>query len=217
METREEIRLFFQENPHLIDVNQCDYNNLAVVKYFVEEHNMIPCLFRCNFEILKYLFTVINISQHTLNSLLVFASENGNLDIVMFLVSKGADVNMCEGTCLRMAAEFGHLKVVQYLASKGVNIQARDNSAVCNASWNRHFEIVRFLISKGADRTMILPSSEKYLKFCEKMQPKIREKAQKKIYFWWIPICYDITHPSGCGKRMMQKNWEATQALFDSQ
>jgi len=27
-------------------------------------------------------------------------------------------------------------------------------------------------------------------------------KAQKKIYFWWIPICYNTTR--NCGQRMMK-------------
>jgi hypothetical protein len=43
------------------------------------------------------------------------------------------------------------------------------------------------------------------------MKTKIRERAQKKIYFWWIPICYDITRE--CGQRMMQKNLEKTKEL----
>jgi len=45
-----------------------------------------------------------------------------------------------------------------------------------------------------------------YFSFCQKMEEKKRIRAQKKIYFWWIQICYDLSHPSGCGKRMAQKN-----------
>jgi hypothetical protein len=47
---------------------------------------------------------------------------------------------------------------------------------------------------------------ERYISFCEKMKNKIRERAQKRIYFWWIPICYDVNRE--IGKRMMKKNVE---------
>ena len=40
----------------------------------------------------------------------------------------------------------------------------------------------------------------KYFSFCKRMNEKKRIKAQKKIFFWWIPICYDLTKP--CGQRM---------------
>ena len=43
-----------------------------------------------------------------------------------------------------------------------------------------------------------------YIEFCSKMKEKIKNRAQKKIYFWWIPICYDIMRT--CGQRMAQKN-----------
>jgi len=43
------------------------------------------------------------------------------------------------------------------------------------------------------------------------MEAKIRERAQKKIYYWWIPICYDINRESG--KRMMLRNLEKAKEL----
>ena len=45
-----------------------------------------------------------------------------------------------------------------------------------------------------------------YMTFCQKMLEKKRIRAQKKIYFWWIQICYDLEHHSGCGQRMAQRN-----------
>jgi len=54
-------------------------------------------------------------------------------------------------------------------------------------------------------------TSQKYVAFCGKMKIKIREQSAKKIYFWWIPICYDTTR--NCGKRMMVKNLEKAKEL----
>ena len=43
------------------------------------------------------------------------------------------------------------------------------------------------------------------------MEAKKKERAQRRIYFWWIPICYDINRE--CGKRMMLKNLEKAKEL----
>jgi len=54
-----------------------------------------------------------------------------------------------------------------------------------------------------------------YNLFCQKMKEKIRSRAQKKIYFWWIQICYDLDHPSGCGKRMAQRNLDVFKNMMN--
>ena len=53
-----------------------------------------------------------------------------------------------------------------------------------------------------------------YSLFCEKMRDKIRIRAQKKIYYWWIQICYDLEHPSGCGRRMALKNLNVFETMM---
>ena len=37
------------------------------------------------------------------------------------------------------------------------------------------------------------------------MEEKIRLRAQKKIYFWWIEICYDPNKK--VGQRMLENKW----------
>ena len=53
-----------------------------------------------------------------------------------------------------------------------------------------------------------------YTAFCKRMEDKKRVKAQKKIYFWWIQICYDMEHKSGCGQKMAQKNLEVFETMM---
>ena len=53
-----------------------------------------------------------------------------------------------------------------------------------------------------------------YFSFCQKMQDKRRIRAQKKIYFWWIQICYDLDHHSGCGKRMALRNLDVFETMM---
>ena len=56
-----------------------------------------------------------------------------------------------------------------------------------------------------------------YTSFCQRMQEKKKIKAQKKLYFWWIQICYDLDHKSGCGQRMAQKNLSCFEELMTHQ
>ena len=51
-----------------------------------------------------------------------------------------------------------------------------------------------------------------YMLFCQRMQEKKLAKAQKKIYFWWIQICYDLSRP--CGQRMAQKNLDVFETMM---
>jgi len=53
-----------------------------------------------------------------------------------------------------------------------------------------------------------------YTSFCKKMVEKKRIVAEKKIYFWWIQICYDLDHHSGCGKRMALKNLDVFETMM---
>ena len=54
-----------------------------------------------------------------------------------------------------------------------------------------------------------------YAVFCEKVKEKKLIRAQKKIYFWWIQICYDMEHPSGCGQRMADRNLAVYQSMVN--
>ena len=52
------------------------------------------------------------------NYALNWASENGHLEVVKYLVKKGANVTAANNYPLKWASEKGHLKVVKYLVKK---------------------------------------------------------------------------------------------------
>jgi hypothetical protein len=85
------------------------------------------------------------------------ASYLGHLDIVQFLVEKGADFNVQNGNhgnALQAASCSGHLDIVQFLAKKGVDVNAQCGvygNALQAASWSGHLDVVEFLAEKGAD------------------------------------------------------------------
>jgi ankyrin repeat protein len=94
---------------------------------------------------------------HAGTSLLSLATKNGRLDMVKFLVDKGANLNYgsVNGTTpLMLAATNGHLDVVKFLVDKGADVNAKDHkggtplmAAVCEGN----LDMVKFLVEKGAE------------------------------------------------------------------
>lgn len=90
-------------------------------------------------------------------SALYYASYEGFVNTVTYLLDKGADVNAeggIYGTALQAASVRGHEKIVRLLLEKGadVNAQAKDSdTALQMASVNGHEKIVRLLLDNGVD------------------------------------------------------------------
>ena len=208
-----EIRQFLRKNPSVLAyVNEVSYH-----KYY------------------SALKVMISMGADIQKNCLPQVAANGDLDMVIYLVNLGADIHerFCEP--LRYACLYGRMNVVRYLVQKGsipdeicvYNAVKSNNISIVKyiiskkmlildslnrlAQWacfERRFEAVEYLCSIGAD----FPENchklyTKYIQICNRS----RERAQKKIYFWWIPICYDTTRE--CGKRMRQKNWETYTQL----
>ena len=131
------------------------------------------------------------------------ACRHGQLKIAEFLGSKGAGKNMLN---LVLSYQFKRAKldIVKYLVSQGANpsrsFHLEENDDI------EDFEVVKYLLSLGAQFDYLPPKVKQYLAFCEKIEKRIPERAQKKIYFWIIPKLYDLRYESG--QRLMQKNYE---------
>ena len=93
------------------------------------------------------------------------STKDDRLDIIKFLVSKGANVNYKENvsgsTPLEMACKIGHINVIKYLISKGTNVNNVNkrnrtplHEAIVqdqkNSNCNK-LQIVKLLIDKGAN------------------------------------------------------------------
>ena len=78
-------------------------------------------------------------------------------------------------------------------------MRSENDCAVRYASNYGHLEMVKYLVSIGADIRCLTPKDKKYILFCQKME----ERAQKKIYYWWIQICYNPE--TKVGKRMLDR------------
>jgi ankyrin repeat protein len=89
---------------------------------------------------------------------LFYAASAGQLHVVEFLISKGADVNAKDNrdgeTPLFYAGDAGWKNVVELLIAKGADINARGGlggSALESAAWLGRGDVAELLITKGAD------------------------------------------------------------------
>jgi len=127
-------------------------NHLHVVRFLVENGANIYIY------IYIYIYTCNDCFQPSAENrfrkrkyALRYASDNGRLDIVRYLVEKGVNIHTCNDYALKHASEYGHLPVVQYLLENGVNIHVENDYALRIASSKGNLHIVRFLVENGAD------------------------------------------------------------------
>ena len=90
----------------------------------------------------------------------MFAITKGNLEVVKYLVEKGAEINMTTKdrvTLLGLAAREGHFEVVKYLAENGAEINMTTKDGVTPlglAAREGHFKVVKYLAENGTEINM---------------------------------------------------------------
>ncbi|XP_067677279.1 putative ankyrin repeat protein RF_0381 [Haliotis asinina] len=101
---------------------------------------------------------------------LMRAAENGHLELMKFLVSRGANVSLANtlgDNTLHLACENGPLKVVQYILSLDVvDINSRGwkkRTPVMLAGFTGRVSIVDVLVRKGGDLTLVDEDSNSIL------------------------------------------------------
>lgn len=82
---------------------------------------------------------------------LLWAAQNGHLNIVMFLEDHGCDIHIDKDSACKWSAEGGHLDVVRYLVDKGANIHTDNNYALRQSAAYDMFEMIEFIIDRGGD------------------------------------------------------------------
>lgn len=87
---------------------------------------------------------------------LLRACRSGQLQIVEYLIAKGAKVDEKDSygdTPLLSAAVYGHLSIVQYLLTQGSSLKERStglHSAIIRAAMNGRMTLVQWLLSNGS-------------------------------------------------------------------
>ena len=93
------------------------------------------------------------LNQNEKDNALTYASENGYVDEVKYLLNNGADVHAENDYALRWASFWGHTDVVKILIDYGVDVHS--NWALTISSINKHTDIVNLLLKYGADPNVL--------------------------------------------------------------
>ena len=120
---------------------------------------LLPLLFVCLFLIASSFARAFDKDRN-----LIKATINEDMDKVITLIEKGADVNVQdrdeiahyrrESTPIIIASERGNLEIVRYLVKNGADvnfIDACDGTALMEASESGNLEIVKYLVENGAN------------------------------------------------------------------
>lgn len=122
--------------------------------------------------VIKSLVSISNVDELSRDgeAALTIAAREGNLDLVMLLLGKGADVDALREsdtalTALEAAAYKGHLSVAEVLIAKGSCINFRrfhecKSFSLGFAAANGRLDMVQLLINAGAD--LHLPQDKRY-------------------------------------------------------
>ncbi|XP_071955671.1 myotrophin homolog [Antedon mediterranea] len=83
---------------------------------------------------------------------------------------------------LHIAADYGQLDVIKFLVGKGADINKKDKlgmTAVLAAIYENHYECVKYLLDNGANTNEKAPSGETLLECAE--NDKLKELVKKYI------------------------------------
>ena len=86
------------------------------------------------------------------------AAEKGNIDVAMFLIENGANVNVADANgntpLVFIINKTGNLKITERLLEKGASVNAQNRTgetALMYAAWHGHSAIVQLLLENRAD------------------------------------------------------------------
>ncbi len=136
--------------------------NISFIKYGVSA--LYIAAQNDHFSIVKIFFAKKELlSGSTLKSVLAIAVEKGHIEISLFLLEQGLDINQLDiagdATPLMLASYKGHLEIVQQLLERGATVDVCSTKNGANAlhlaAQEGYVDIVRLLLEHKADPNMI--------------------------------------------------------------
>lgn len=141
---------FHLHNPLVL---AAQFGHLEVVKYLLENYGDVLDINRGATIISK----TQKLQTHRVPPLVAACTSN-NLELVQYLVRKGADLerlSLTRATPLRSASYYGYLPIMEYLLELGIDINVPNcigSSALLAAAYSGHVEAVDLLLDRGANQ-----------------------------------------------------------------
>jgi ankyrin repeat protein len=143
---------------YMVILQAIQSDNLDVVQsciddgFDIKKYNRVLMMYCAKYDSLKIMRYLIGAGVEIEFSMLNIAAENGNLEIICYLMElKVADasgdelfqINFCKKEALAIAAINGRLDIVEYLIENGVEFQ---DSALDEVALSGHLNMVRYLV-----------------------------------------------------------------------
>ena len=106
------------------------YNNMRGIKLFLDE---------------------FDISSDMIVIAVLFGAKNLKVEVLEYLISKGADIHYHDDELFRIACYYGNLNIVKYTLKHKSNIHEFDDIGLKDACHEGHLEVVKYLIKHGAN------------------------------------------------------------------
>lgn len=177
-----------------------DYYRISVIMSYSEEDRIISELDKCF------------LSQRDKDMLFHKTIDYGFIKVMEKLLKLNANHQSFGSISLRTAAMGGRYSVMKRLLELcKFHSDTYDSAFLISMYDSKYNEALLVLPYISNDYREAFYWYVTLLGRYEIFRKKIETKAQKKIYFWWIPICYDPNRE--VGKRMMERSWKAFQEM----
>jgi ankyrin repeat protein len=148
------------ENPinvHLVLEATCQAGRFDVAKFLLQYVNDPSRAMRqaaegagrhYNQKVMDFIDQMINMGASDFTACLNMACKAGNLDIIKYMLAKGAKVH--DYWTLLHAGEGGHTDVIDYILELVPNVSDRYDKVLCGACWGGNLAVVHRMIEMGA-------------------------------------------------------------------
>lgn len=127
------------------------YNNYNKLSLSDIENGIVHAVDQGNLEIVKFLISENPDIAKKNGELITHAAREGQLEIFRFLHQNGADITFRKNEPLIEAAKLGKLPIVEYFIQNNLNISVENNLALRKATKYNRLEVVKYLVANGAD------------------------------------------------------------------
>jgi ankyrin repeat protein len=120
-------------------IKAAEYNNMQLVDLMLSK----------GINVNHYYKLKIGDAKHP--TALAYAAASGHLEMVKFLISKGAKIDIYNNHVIAYGAKKNRLEIVKYLIDNGADIHTKNEVALIWSASAGHLDMVKYLQSNGAN------------------------------------------------------------------